>query len=305
MAIVEASTQVEGDSEARLDRIVQQLTGRSRSEVRGLFDHGAVSVNGRRCKDSAARVEPGAQVVVRHDPHTRYREIPKARPSSAFRLVHEDDFLLVVDKAPGVLTVPTDRGETFTLLEAVDRYLARRREQAAVVHRLDRDTSGLLVFAKNRRIASGLQKQFRAHSAQREYTAIVTGTVTPAAGTFATRLGTTKSLHRYSVGEDEEGEPAITHYRVERVLDDATLVKVWLETGRRNQIRVHFAEANFPVLGDQRYRPEMAQHPFWPADRLGLHAKVLGFEHPRTGKPLRFESPLPKEFTRFLARKGG
>ncbi len=301
MAIEEANIIVDQHSGERLDRVVQQLTGRSRSDVRGLFDHGGVWLNGAPCEDSAARVQPGDLVTVRHDPHRRYREKPKARPSHAFRVVFEDNFLLVVDKAPGILTVPTDRGETYTLLEAVDRYLKRRREQAALVHRLDRDTSGLLVFAKNRRIAAGLQTQFRAHTVQREYAAIVAGTVTPAAGTFSSRLGTSKSLHRYSVGEDEEGEPAVTHYRVERVLDGASFLKVWLETGRRNQIRVHFAEANHPVLGDSRYRPSLAQHPRWPASRLALHAAVLGFVHPRTDKPLRFESPLPREFERFLA----
>ena len=131
---------------------------------------------------------------------------------------------------------------------------------------------------------------------------IVVGAFDQLSGTFESRLATTKSLQRYSVAEtDEGGEPAVTHFRLEQRLRGATFVRAWLETGQRNQIRVHFAEAGYPVLGDERYRPDLARHPAWKARRLALHAAVLGFEHPRTHQPLRFESPLPDEFTRFLA----
>jgi len=191
----------------------------------------------------------------------------------------------------------------------VGRYLNRRghRGQAAVVHRLDRGTSGLLVFGKNPRIGRELQAQFRVRKAEREYAAIVAGSLERNEGTFASRLGTTTSLRRYSVrpsrdGQGEEGESAVTHFRVERKLREATYVRVRLETGRRNQIRVHFAEAGHPVLGDERYHAGVARHPAWTANRLALHAAILGFEHPHSRERLRFESPLPPEFERFLAQ---
>jgi 23S rRNA pseudouridine1911/1915/1917 synthase len=305
MAIVEAQCEVAGERAGRLDRIVQGLTERSRADVRGLVDHGCVRLNGVTCTEPGTRVKAGDLVIVRHDPHIRYHETPRAWENPAFGLIYEDEHLIVVDKAAAVLTVPTDRRETNTLLDAVNRHLSRRRHcRASVVHRLDRGTSGLLVFGKDRRVAVELQAQFRVRKAEREYAAIVAGMLTGPEGTFASRLGTTKSLQRYSVRPGADGERAVTHYQVERQLRDATYVRVWLETGRRNQIRVHFAEAGHPVLGDNRYRPNLACHAAWKAKRLALHAAVLGFEHPRTQCELRFESPLPDEIARFLAKQG-
>jgi len=120
-------------------------------------------------------------------------------------------------------------------------------------------------------------------------------------GTFRSRLITEKNLSRRSTKKPGEGELAITHYRVSRVLDGASLVMVQLETGRRNQIRVQFAEAGHPVLGDPRYRPDEARHKRWPHKRLALHAAMLAFAHPVTGEELRFESALPMEFEEFLS----
>ena len=303
MAIVEAQCDVTVERAGRLDRIVQELTSRSRADVRGLFDRGCVLLNGVPCAEPGTPVQAGDAVLVRHDPHVRYRERPRKREHAAFRLVYEDEWLIVVDKSAAVLTVPTRRGESNTLLDAVCKHLIRhsRKARAAVVHRLDRGTSGLLVFGKSPHMARELQAQFRVRKARREYAAIVAGALTQPTGTFSSRLATTKSLQRYSVRKGERGELAVTHYRVEHPLQGATYVRVWLETGRRNQIRVHFAEAGHPVLGDERYRSELARHRGWTARRLALHAAVLGFEHPRTHEELRFESPLPAEFERFLA----
>ncbi|MEX2287971.1 MAG: RluA family pseudouridine synthase [Planctomycetaceae bacterium] len=305
MAIVVNECQVTVERAGRLDRVVQELTGRSRADVRGLLDRGGVRLNGAACTDAGTLVKAGDAVTVRHDPHVRYRARPRTRESRAFRLVFEDEHLIVVDKDAAILTVPTSRGETNTLLDAVNRHVARQnpRGRATAIHRLDRGTSGLLVFAKNPRVARELRDQFRARKAVREYWAIVAGTLDQPAGTFESRLGTTKSLQRYSARPGQEGERAVTHFRVERRLAGATFVRVWLETGRRNQIRVHFAETGHPVLGDKRYQPELAHHSAWKSKRLALHAAVLGFEHPQTRQPLRFESPLPDEFARFLSQR--
>ncbi len=309
MALVESHRKVEGDSPMRIDRVVQELTGRARADVRGLFDHGCVRLNNEIRTEAGIRVKPGDTVAVRHDPKMRYHEKPKQRENTAFRLVFEDEQLLVVDKSAALLTVPTDRGETNTLFDAIGRYLNRRghRGRPVVVHRLDRGTSGLLVFAKNPRIASELRDQFRVRKAEREYAVLVAGTLEREHGTFTSRLATTKSLQRYSLGPgqkggNQEGERAVTHFRVQQRLQGATWIAATLETGKRNQIRVHFAEAGHPVLGDERYRPDLAHLPAWTAKRLALHAALLGFEHPRSHKWLRFESPLPPEFERFLTR---
>ncbi len=301
MAWVELECEIPAEGETRIDRVVQQAVELSRAEVKGLFDHGCVSLNGGPCVEPGMLVRSGDRVQLRYDRHRRYRERAPMRRDPAFKLVFEDEWLLVVDKAAAVLTVPTERLETNTLLDAVDRYLSRKRGgRAAVVHRLDRGTSGLLVIAKSSRIAQEIQQQFRSRKAEREYAAIVAGEMLRDRGTIESRLGTTRSLQRHSVRDEMPGETAITHYEVVERLKKATFLRVRLETGRRNQIRVHMAEAGHPVLGETRYRTREARHRYWQAKRLALHAGLLGFEHPRNGQELRFESPLPREFERFL-----
>ena len=223
-----------------------------------------------------------------------------------FRVVFEDRQIIVVEKAAMVLTVPTPRGERNTMVQLVERYLERRgsRRPLTVVHRLDRETSGLLVLAKDRASGEKLERQFRAHSPERVYRAIVAGTLARDHGTFDSFLATSKSLTRFSTEDRASGERAITHYESEEKLRGATLIMARLETGRRNQIRAHFAEAGHPVLGDRRYRPELARHAGWTYPRLALHAATLGFVHPSTGESLRFDSPLPREFTAFLRAVG-
>lgn len=219
-----------------------------------------------------------------------------------FHILFDDEHLVVVEKGPGVLTVPTTRHETNTLVQMLRQYLGGGRRFAPrleVVHRLDREVSGVLVFAKSATVAERLREAFAAHRPEREYVALVAGTLDVDAGTFTSRLLTGKSLQRFSSDDGERGEEATTHYQVERRLAGATLVRVRLETGRRNQIRVHFAEAGHPILGEQRYRPEQARHRLWRAARLALHARLLAFAHPATGEALRFESPLPPEFMSF------
>lgn len=289
----------------RADRVVQQLTGLSRSGVRGLFDHDCVTVNGDPASDSAASVSQGDIVEVRYDPHRRYHEKPKAKADPAFKILFEDEHLVVVDKAAHVLTVPTAKGEPNTLVAALERHLNRGkgRKKAHIVHRLDRGTSGVLVFGKTHDIAAKIKDQFEARKPERLYYAVVAGEIDQPSGTFRSHLATNEfSLDRFSTRDPEKGELAITHFEAVSSSHGATLVRVKLETGRRNQIRVHFAEAGHPVLGDPRYQSEEAQHPKWKAKRLALHAASLAFKHPVTGKPMRFESPLPEEFRPFTPR---
>lgn len=303
MALTQQQFSIAAEQVGRVDRVVQLMTQRSRADIRGMFDHDCVRLNGNPCPDAGTLVAIGDQVEIKFDPHTRYKEKLRPPQDRAFRLVYEDDSLIVVDKAAHVLTVPTDHHETNTLIDAVSRYLAfqPRQPRAFAVHRLDRGTSGLLVFAKSRQMAEKLQDQFRHRKPDREYLALVAGVVSSPSGTFETRLSTNQGLQRYSSGDwDEDSEQAITHYQTERIVRSCTFVRVRLETGRRNQIRVHFAEAGHPVLGDQRYEPKLAQHPAWTSNRLALHAAVLGFAQPLTGELLRFESPLPQEFVKFL-----
>jgi 23S rRNA pseudouridine1911/1915/1917 synthase len=294
----------------RVDALVARLLDFSRSKVRGLIDHDGVSVNGDPCTDPGQKVEAGDQLALTYDLARRYKEKPVERATRGFTLVYSDDHLAVVDKSPGILTVPTTRRETNTLIDLLSTRLAKgqpRRKKAIVVHRLDRDTSGLLVFGRTPEVAGRLIAQFAAKKPKREYAAIVAGVLEQNEGTFRSLLATDEDLNQHSVKEgtraSESAKLAVTHDQVKDRYKDDTLVAVNLETGRRNQIRVHFAEHGHPVLGDVRYEVERAKHKAWPYKRLALHARILGFVHPVGGKKLRFESPLPREFEVF-ARQG-
>jgi 23S rRNA pseudouridine1911/1915/1917 synthase len=306
MPIETLTTKVETETSGRCDLIVQRLTSLSRSKIRGLFDNGCVHINGRPCTEIGYPVAVGDLVSVQFDPHQGYRPKKKEWDDRTFSLIFEDDHLIVVDKAAGVLTVPTDHGEKNTLIERVSHYISysRRKRLASLVHRLDREVSGLLVMAKNDAIAERLIEQFKQRKPERAYVAIVNGLVRKDEGTIRTHLGTRKNLDRYSTTESPETELAITHYKVTGRMADTSLLEVHLETGRRNQIRVHLAELGHPVLGDPRYGGKASEHPRWIRSRMALHAKSLGFIHPVTGDPLLFESPLPIAMAKFIRASG-
>jgi 23S rRNA pseudouridine1911/1915/1917 synthase len=228
------------------------------------------------------------------------------RPGDAFLLLHKDSDLVVVDKKAGVLTVGRPSGRGVDLMTRLTELLGSRAT-IIPVHRLDRPVSGVLVVARHARAELALREQFAAHDVERRYIAAVSGILAEDTGTYESTLASEGRTLR--VHSAEEGRTAITHWRVlERFPGaDATLVEVALETGRRNQIRVHFAEAGHPLLGERKYLDE--EDPDASSSqgthRIFLHAEVLGFIHPRTGHPLRFEADLPPDLVawrRALAR---
>jgi len=200
------------------------------------------------------------------------------------RILFEDDDLIVVDKKEGLLTVPSEQVLYETAQTFLEKYLNR---ELHVVQRLDRDTSGVLVFAKNAWIAERLRELFAAHDIDRIYIAIVHGKLKPPSGTFRSLLVEDRDL-RVQSGPD--GKEAITHYRTIASGRRYSMLEVTLETGRRNQIRVHLSEAGHAVVGDPMYGKGRE------FDRLCLHAKLLGFIHPRSGRKMSFTAELPKEF---------
>lgn len=290
----------------RIDRIVQSMLGGdvSRSHVQGMIDEDCVSVNGRVCRSAEERVESGQRVSIEFEAQRRYRPRPRAHSEVGFRVMYEDEHLLVVEKSASLLTVPTDKHERNTLVHRLAMHVNKGRgggrtrgkglRRVEVIHRLDRGVSGVLVFGKYHQAAEAVREQFEARKPAREYIGIVAGVVTDDSGTFRTYLATAENLDQRSVRDPREGKLAVTHYRVIRRLRDATVVSIRLETGRRNQIRVHFSEAGHPVLGDQRYGPRAAlSHRLWPHRRLALHARTLSFRHPVTDRTMTFESPVP------------
>jgi 23S rRNA pseudouridine1911/1915/1917 synthase len=295
---------------ARADRCVQEIAGGSRSHVTGLFDHDCVQLNGQIEIDPGRKLMPGDRLVVRFEQDRRYspRRRPEQKKHRGFSIVYEDNDVIVVDKSAELLTVPTEAREPHTLIYRVNEHVRHegRGRGAFVVHRLDRGVSGLLVFGKTREMADAVQSQFSQRKPERNYDGFVAGRMVPAEGEFRSYLATGKNLTRFSTTDESEGELAVTHYQTvtrfaeRQQIPAVTHVQVQLETGRRNQIRVHFAEAGHPVVGDRRYRPALWKRVPWPHKRLALHASTLAFEQPSTGQLLRLTSPLPVEMRNFV-----
>lgn len=291
--------------ERRIDKVVRAITNLTARPTQGLFAQQGVRLNGEICQEPWKWLVPGDKVEVQFEAGRKYKAPPKPRKYSGFDLVFEDRDLIVVDKQATLLTVPTDKGERNTLVHRVSEYLARGQSflpKVWVVHRLDRGVSGLLVLAKRPEIATALRQQLAERKPLRKYMAVVAERLQNDEGKFESHLATNKMLTRYSTDDPEEGEHAVTHYRVVERFHRATLVEVTLETGRRNQIRVHFAEAGHPVIGDQRYRPELSRNGKWNLPRMTLQAVELAFSHPTTGAECHYKLPLAPEIRSFIER---
>ena len=267
---------------------------------------GRVRVNGRVVRDGRAPVATADAVRLGE---AAGRVTPAALPGG-IRLVHEDDAIVVIDKPPGLLTVATARERERTAHRIVRDHLASgpRAPSVFIVHRLDRDTSGLIVLARSARARQQLQTQFAARRVERVYLAVVEGVVRDERGTLESRLAEDRSLRVRTVPagpaarRDPAARDAVTHFQVVERRRATTLLEVTLGTGRRRQIRVQLAEMGHPVAGDLDAartgdaRPGRRPGSARTRRRLLLHAMRLGFVHPGTGEPVRFESPAPPAF---------
>jgi len=223
----------------------------------------------------------------------------RARP---YRIVYEDVHILVVDKDAGILAVPIAGKQSRNIKELLDRYLVSQKRDAIPVHRIDRYTSGLLVFAKNQKSWERMVAQFRARSPERVYLALVRGSVAEEGGTLRHRLELTTDGFRQRV-VPQGGTEAVTHYRVLERFQGATFLEVRLETGLKNQIRVQFRAAGHPLVGDRHYASAESRE--IRLGRQALHAWKLAFIHPASGKPVRFEAPMAQDMERVLIRMRG
>ena len=251
-----------------------------------MLQQARVSVNGVLEKNARREIVPGDEIDLA-------KRSQLQGLSGALSILHEDDDVIVVVKASGLLSVAS-KDETEQTAEAfLNEYLrSGTRERVHVVHRLDRDTSGVLLFAKSPLARDVLKETFAEHDIDRVYVAIVEGGPPTDEGTIRSYLREEpRTLMVRVVGERDNGKLAITHYRVVERGKLYSMLEVTLETGRRNQIRAQFADQGFPVAGDARFGAQSD-----PFGRLALHARTLGFTHPRTGKKMLFTAPLPSEF---------
>ena len=216
-------------------------------------------------------------------------------------IVYEDAYLIVVEKKPGLLSVSTERQKERTACTILNEYLKRsagRQSRVYVVHRLDRDTSGLMMFAKDEKTQHTLRDNWHRIVFDRRYVAVVAGDMEKDAGIVHSWL-TDRVLYVHSSPVDDGGKEAVTHYQTIKRANGYSLVELHLETGRKNQIRVHMQDLGHPVVGDGRYGIEDLN----PLGRLALHAFKLCFYHPVTGEKLQFETPYPAEFKKLFAKR--
>jgi 23S rRNA pseudouridine1911/1915/1917 synthase len=292
----------------RLDSALARLMPEhSRTRIKGWIESGAVRL-GKKASKPRDLVEAGAQVRVQMNPEEVAQ--PEVLPEViALRLVHEDAQVLVIDKPAGLVVHPGAGNPRHTLqngLLAFDPKLAAL-PRAGLIHRLDKDTSGLLVVARTPEAQTSLSRQLEARSMAREYVAACAGVMT-AGGTIDEPIGRHRG-DRLRMAIRAAGRPAVTHYRVLERFRAHTHVSVKLETGRTHQIRVHLAHIKYPIVGDPVYGgrlgvPRGATPALVEAlrgfKRQALHAATLGFEHPRTGKKLVLRSPIPDDFAGLL-----
>lgn len=265
----------------------------SRTKLKSLLSKGIVYVNQSITTQYNYPLKPGDKV-----------QISRAKKENAFhnrllKIIYEDAYLIVVEKEPGLLSVKTEREKERTAATILTEYLQRtnKRSKIYIVHRLDRDTSGIMMFAKDERTQHTLRDNWHHIVTDRRYVAVVCGEMEKDAGTVTSWL-TDKVLYVYSSPTDDGGQKSITHYRTIKRGNGYSLVELNLETGRKNQIRVHMQDLGHPIVGDGRYGPDDVN----PLNRLGLHAFKLCFYHPVTGELLQFETPYPANFKRLFLK---
>jgi 23S rRNA pseudouridine1911/1915/1917 synthase len=306
----------EADAGVRLDRfLAQTLPDLSRSRLKGLIDDGQVTLSGEKIGDGNRRVKPGEVYDV---------AIPPAAPAMPqgenipLAVVYEDKDLIVIDKPAGLVVHPAAGNPDGTLVNALIAHCGKELQgiggvaRPGIVHRLDKDTSGLLIAAKNERAMTSLAKQFAAHAIERAYHAVVWGSPRLGEGRIEGQIGRSPFDRKRMAVLRGQGKEARTRYRViERFGDPerpfASLIECRLETGRTHQIRVHLTHLGHPLIGDPQYgRARQPPRPKTPEEaeayaaaanfpRQALHAYVLGFQHPSTQKVMKFESAWPED----------
>ncbi len=288
----------ENDAGERLDASAAKRAGLSRQYVKKLIDAGDVKVNGKTVKASY-KLKAGDEVAIR---------LPEAEPTAVLPedipldIVYEDADLLVVNKPSGMVVHPAPGHSGGTLVNALlyhtkDLSGINGELRPGIVHRIDRDTSGLLVVAKNDIAHRGLAAQLSEHAMDRQYRAVVCGVVAAERGTVNMPIGR-HPKDRVRMAAVEGGKPAVTHFEVVERYERFTQMIFHLETGRTHQIRVHMAQIGHPVAGDPLYGGDRRLS--FHTEGQCLHAEVLGFIHPTTGEHMRFTAPLPEDFLEVL-----
>ncbi|MFN0048947.1 MAG: RluA family pseudouridine synthase [Cytophagales bacterium] len=267
--------------------LISQMPTKSRNAIKSHLAHFQVRVNNEIATKFNHPLQIGNTVTISNE-----ISIPKPK-LKGLTIVHEDDFLIVVEKDAGLLTMATEKGGDITAYSQLRDFVKSEgaENKIFIVHRLDKDTSGLMVFAKSEEVKVWMQENWDDIVSERNYVAVVEGVVEKEEGTVQSYLKENGVLLVFSSPKPNGGKLAITHYRTLKSNSEYSLLELALETGRKNQIRVHMQDLGHPVVGDKKYGGTHNA-----IGRLALHAWKLAFIHPDTQEELRFESPIPRKF---------
>jgi len=273
-----------------LSFLLETFQNQSRNSVKSLLSSHRVTIDGAPVSQFNFKLYPGDTVIISD---TAIRK--KAR--SKLPIIYEDDEIIVINKPSGLLSVASDNEKGSTAYRMLSDYVQQKdkHNRVFVVHRLDEDTSGVLMVAKNVKIQQALQDNWNDIVSKRGYFAIVEGKLDKEQGTIKSYLKKNAQNMMYSSKKTGDGQLAITHYKVIQYNEDYSLLDVNIDTGRKNQIRVHLGEMGHHIIGDDKYG-----EPSNPIKRLGLHAYELSLIHPITKKKLKFTCPMPKEFKKLF-----
>lgn len=281
------------ESKGLLEYIMQKLDGISRTKAKAILSGNGVRVDGRLESHFDFQLKPGMTVEVSKSPDKH-----KEHKNPYFHIVYEDRWIIVIDKEPNVLSMGVGKKST-NVKDLLDNYLYQTDQNctAHVVHRLDRGTSGLLIYAKSVDVQQDLEHTWKDAIIDRRYIAVVCGTIEPRDGQVANWLMENKHFLTYSSDVDNGGKYAITDYHTIEAGPIYSLVEMKLQTGRKNQIRVHMQDLQHPIVGDLKYGCDIN-----PIGRIALHAFRLNFYHPVTHQVMKFETPYPDKFVRLVKR---
>lgn len=259
-----------------------------KKRIKQYLTHGSIFVNNNRTTKYNYKLVPGMNIVIDTD--------SKSKKTLPFDILFEDEHIIVVNKPSGLLTIATEKEKDKTLYHIVREYLVSKNQYARVfiVHRLDKDTSGIVVLAKDEKTKNKLQENWNEYVSLREYVAVVHGHLKNESDTIVQRLKETKTNLVYPT-KDEDGKEAITKYKVIKESEDYSMVSINIETGRKNQIRVAFQTLRNPIVGDKKYGDPRDKE-----TRLYLHANRLKLYYPELKKDILFETPTPNEFKKIM-----
>jgi len=285
-----SSLRVEKDTEL-MKFLLEQLPSKTRNNIKSLLLHRQVLVDGNAVSQYNHPLQVGQEVLI------KWSLVRDEEEVKGLKILYEDTAVIVIDKPAGLLSMASDKEKVYTAYHQLTDYVRRDNPENRIfiVHRLDRDTSGVMLFAKNEEVKHALQDDWKELVVDRAYVAVVEGKMETEEGAVKSWLKETKTKLMYSSSQPGDGLEAISHYKVLQSSSEYSLLEIRLETGRKNQIRVHMKDLGHSIVGDKKYGAQSN-----PIGRLGLHAHILSFHHPLTREIMRFETEVPKKFSRLL-----